>query len=136
MTKTLNIKKKTLKAFFLSMLIGGMILYVLEHFGQFSYVAAQKSYLNTKPSFVTYNSLDTELTSIFYQSFFGNQIRTNGNGYNIADINYSDTSFDKYSVKSYYYTQATIRDYKYGIYFGLILFALIMFFTHVKIKIS
>ena len=50
--------------------------------------------------------------------------------------NYTDSDFKKYSVKSFYYTQATMKDYKYGIYISLVLFIISLFFTNFKIKLT
>lgn len=137
MSKTIEIKKVHIRNLFLSFILGFGILYGLEHFGKFSYIAdspPQNSY--EKPSFVQYVPATTKVLSIYFDSYFDNRIETSGNGFDLYDMNYTDGDFKKYSVKSYYYTQATIKDFKYGIYISLALFIITLFFTNFKIKLT
>lgn len=138
MNKTIEIKKSTIRNFFLSFIIGFSVLYGLEHFGKFSYITNSPTEYDEygRVKMVTYISVSTKVASIFYNSYFGNKIETKGNGFDVGDLNYSETDFDKYEVKSYYYTQATIKDYKYGLYISLGLFLASLFFTTFKIKLS
>ncbi len=138
MNKTIEIKKTHIRNLFLSFLIGFLILFTLEHFGKFSFVA---------PTPTTYDSQDrinmvsqvpytTELSTIYYESFFGEKISTSGNNFTIYDLSFKDTDFDKYSVKSYYYTQAAIVDLKYGIYISVCLFLTTVFLSIFKFKFT
>jgi hypothetical protein len=136
MSKTIVIKKATIFKFLLSFILGFAILYGLEHYGNFSFLEEQTVNRNEKPSFTRDISLDANLNTIIYSTFFGNEIRTDGNGFQVKDIYFSSGIFHKYTNKSYYYTKSTIEDYKFGLYFGLGIFILLMFFTYVKIKIS
>lgn len=137
MSKTIEIRKVHIRNIILSFLLGFGILFGLEHFGKFSYIAdspTQNSY--EKPSLVQYLPISTKILSIYYKSYFGNTVETGGNGFDISDMNYSDTDFKKYSVKSYYYTQATLVDFKYGVYISLGIFLITTFFTNFKIKLT
>ena len=138
MNKTIEIKKSTIRNFLLSFIIGFSVLYGLEHFGKFSYIANSPTEYDEygRVKMVTYISGSTKVSSIYFTSYFDNKIETGGNGFDVGDLNYADTDFDKYSVKSYYYTQATIADYKYGLYISLGLFLISLFFSHFKIKLS
>ncbi len=137
MARTLAVKKAYIRNLILSIFIGFSILYSLEHFGKFKYIAAEphSNNFSGKYSFTSKVSGDTPLSSIYYSSFFDNEIRTPGNGFTVADLNYTGSSFHQYSTKSYYYTQATIIDYKYGVYISLVLLLLSIFLTEIKIKI-
>lgn len=137
MSKTIEIKKVHIRNLILSFILGFGILYGLEHFGKFSYITdspPQNSY--EKPSLVQYVPATTKILRVYFDSYFDNRIETSGNGFDLYDMNYSDGDFKKYSVKSYYYTQATIRDFKYGIYISLGLFVISLFFTNFKIKLT
>lgn len=136
MPKTIVIKKATIFKFVLSFILGFVILYGLEHYGKFSFLEEQTISQNQKPSFTRDISLDANLNTIIYSTFFGKEIRTDGNGFQVKDIYFSSGIFHKYTNKSYYYTKSTIEDYKYGLYFSLGIFILLIFFTYVKIKIS
>ena len=138
MNKTIEIKKSTLRNSLLSIIIGFSVLYGLEHLGSFSYIMDSPPEYDGygRPKMVTYTSGSTKVSSIYFISYFDNKVTTSGNGFDVGDLNYADTDFDKYSVKSYYYTQATIEDYKYGLYISLGLFLATLFFTTFKIKLS
>lgn len=137
MSKTIEIKKIHVRNLFLSFILGFIILYGLEHFGKFSYIGdtpPQNNY--EKPSLVQYVPSTTKVSRIYFDSYFDNRVETSGNGFDLYDLNYKDTEFNKYTTKSYYYTQATIEDYKYGIYISLGLFIITLFFTNFKIKLT
>ncbi|NCQ52448.1 hypothetical protein GW796_11345 [archaeon] len=136
MAKTIEIKKSTIFKLFLSFVIGFGVLYGLQHFGTFSFLEEQTYNPNERVSLTRDISTDANVSTIIFPTYFGKKITTRGNGFKVKDIYFLSGSFHKYSNKSYYYTQATIEDYKYGIYFGLGLFVVIMFFTYVKIRIS
>lgn len=137
MSKTIEIRKVHIRNIILSFLLGFGILFGLEHFGKFSYIADTSNISNSgKPSFVEYVPASTKILRIYYKSYFDNTVETGGNGFDISDMNYSDTDFKKYSVKSYYYTQATLIDLKYGVYISLGLFLITLFFTNFKIKLT
>ena len=137
MSKTIEIKKEHIRNLFLSFIIGFGILFGLEHFGKFSYIADSPNQNNyEKPSFVQYVPATTKVLRIYFDSYFDNRIETSGNGFDLYDMNYSDSDFKKYSVKSFYYTQATLKDYKYGIYISVSLFIFSLFFTNFKIKLT
>jgi|SRR5690606_24167074 len=138
MSKTITVKKIHIRNLILSFLLGFIILYTLEHFGKFSYIAnSPTQYTSTgKIKMTNYVSADTDVTNIFYTTFFDKSIKTSGNNFTVGDLNYADTEFDKYEIKSYYYTQATIEDFKYGLYISLGLFLLSLFFTEFKIKLT
>ena len=137
MSKTIEIRKVHIRNIILSFLLGFGILFGLEHFGKFSYIAdspPQNSY--EKPSFVQYVPSTTKVLRIYFDSYFNNRIETGGNGFDLYDLNYKDTEFNKYTTKSYYYTQATLVDFKYGVYISLGLFLITLFFTNFKIKLT
>lgn len=137
MSKTIEIRKVHIINLFLSFILGFITLYGLEHFGKFSYIAdnpPQNSY--EKPSLVQYVPSTTKVLRIYFDSYFNNRIETGGNGFDLYDLNYKDTEFNKYATKSYYYTQATLVDFKYGVYISLGLFLITLFFTNFKIKLT
>lgn len=140
MNKTIEIKKITIRNFILSLLLAFSILFALEHFGKFSYIAESTTMdytnNNSKLTFGDYVPNTTKVAAIYYETYFENTFQTHGNGFDIGDLNYANSDFDKYSVKCYYYTQATIKDYKYGLFFTLIIFIVFYFFNNFKIKLS
>jgi len=137
MNKTIEIRKVHIINLFLSFIFGFGILYCLEHFGKFSYIVDDTNLNNHhKTSFESIVPVTTKVLKINYHSFFGSRVETNGNGFDLYDMNYKDSDFKKYSVKSYYYTQATLNDLKYGLYISFGLFILTLFFTNFKIKFT
>jgi len=135
MNKTIEIKKAHLRNLLLSFILGFGTLYGLEHFGKFSYKHVYVESNNDKLSFEVQVPTSTPILYIKYSSYFNNIVQTDSNGFDLYDLNYKGTEFNKYSTKSYYYTQATLKDYKYGIYISFGLFLLTLLFTTFKIKI-
>jgi hypothetical protein len=138
MSKTIEIKKVHIRNLFLSLILGFVILYGLEHFGNFSYLPDAPTEYSSDGIIkaVVEVPYSTKILRINFDSYFGKRIETNGNGFDLYDLHYSDTDFNKYSTKSYYYTQAAIKDYKFGIYISLGLFIISLFFTNFKIKLT
>jgi hypothetical protein len=138
MNKTIEIKKSTIRNSLLSIIIGFSVLYGIEHFGNFSYIANNPIEYDGygRPKIVTSIDSKTKISEISFKTYFDNQVKTAGNGFSIYDLSYVDTEFNNYQAKSYYYTQATIKDYKYGLYISLCLFLASLFFTTFKIKLS
>lgn len=136
MNRTITIKKSTLRNFILSFFLGFSLLFGIEHFGTFSY---KIDYENIEidnhrlPDLVPGN---TKILYIVYTSYFENKIKTSGNGFTIYDLNVRDSDFFKYQNKCYYYTQATIMDYKYGLIFSVIIFLITLFLSNFKIKLQ
>ena len=134
MNKTIEIKKTYLINLIVSFILGFGILYGLEHLGKFSYkVNSPPEYDSMGRMMIeTLVSGDTKVSNISYKTFFKNRIETAGNGFTISDLNYSNSDFDKYSTKSYYYTQASITDLKYGVFISIGIFIISIFFTNFK----
>lgn len=138
MSKTIEIKKLHIRNFFLSFILGFAILYGLEHFGKFSFLHDTPTEYSSdgRIKAVVQVPYSTKISEIYYDSYFGRRVITNGNGFDLSDMAFTDTDFKKYSSKSYYYTQATIKDFIYGIYISLGLFIISLFFTNFKIKLT
>lgn len=139
MSKTIEIKKVHIRNLIISFVLGFVILYGLEHFGSFSYTSTY-SHINERTQVEsvteTYNVSSDKVSGIIYNTYFNSEIKTYGNGFLIYDFSFKDTDFNKYSVKSYYYTQAFVKDFKYGIYISLFLFSISLIFNNFKIKLS
>lgn len=138
MSRTIEIKKVHIRNLFLSFILGFGILFILEHFGQFSYIAENNNpakHNNEKLDFSEYISNDSKVKSINYTTFFDRQIITGGNGFLAKDIGYSDGEFYTYTNKIYYIVEAVKTDLKYGFYFSLGLFLLTVFFSIFKLKL-
>lgn len=138
MSKTIEIKKVHIRNLFLSIIVGFGVLFILEHFGQFSYIAENNNpirYDNEKPRFSEFISNDTNVRNIYFTTFFGDQVITAGNGFLVKDIGYSDGEFYTYSNKIYYIVEAVKTDLKYGFYFSLGLFLLTLLFSIFKFKL-
>ena len=136
MSKTIEIKKVHVKNLIISLILGFIILYILEHLGNFSYNHKYSQPYSEKPSLSYEIPSNTKVTYIKYETYFENIITTEGNGFTLYDLNYKNSEFNNYSTKSYYYLQATIKDYIYGIYLTIFLFILTLLITNFKIKFT
>ena len=121
----------------ISLILGFIILYGLEHYGEFKYIAdTENSTVYYSNSFESYGSSSTKLKAIYFDTFFGNQFTTKGNGFTLYDMKNIDGEFEKYNVRSYYYTKAMLKDFGYGVIISMSIFILFIFFSYFKIKIS
>lgn len=137
MSKTIEIKKVHIRNLIISLVLGFVILYGLEHFGRFRFIAdASSSETYYSNAFESYGSPYTKLKIIYFDTFFDNQFTTSGNGFTIYDMKNIDGEFEKYSVRSYYYTKAMLKDFKQGLFMSFVIFLITIFFTNFKIKIS
>lgn len=136
MNKTITIKKSTLRNFILSFFLGFSILFGIEHFGTFSYKVDYENIEIDNHSLSQLVPGNTKILYIVYTSYFDNKIKTSGNGFTIYDLNVHESDFFKYKNKCYYYTQASIMDFKYGLIFSIIIFLLALFFSNFKIKLQ
>lgn len=136
MAKEIVIKKFYIKSLFISFIIGFGILYGLQHFGNFKYIANSPINPNDKPSTTSYVSFGTEVSTIQFHTFFDNIIQTRGNGFTVSDMHTSGSEFNSYKTKVYYYTEAVKKEYMYGIIISLALYFLTILFHNFKIKIK
>lgn len=136
MSKTIEIKKVHICNLLFSFIVGFGILFFLEHFGNFTFNHEYVKDSNAKPSFTTEIPYSTKISKIKYNTYFENIVETNGNGFTFDDVSYSDSKFNKYSSKSYYYTQAMFRDFKYGMLISLLIFLITLIYNNFKIKIT
>lgn len=138
MSKTIKIKKVHIRNLFISIILGFGILYGLEHFGKFRYLPDAPTEYDSDGRIKAVVEVPylSKVLQIYFDTFFEKTIQTSGNNFTISDLAFQDSEFNRYTSKSYYYTQATIKDYKYGIYISLGLFIISLFFTNFKIKLT
>lgn len=136
MSKTIEIKKVHIRNLLFSFIVGFGILFFLEHFGNFAFNHDYVESSNAKPSFTTEIPYSTKVSKIKYKTYFENIVETNGNGFTFDDVSSSNSEFNKYHSKSYYYTQAMFKDSKYGVLISLIIFLITLIFNNFKIKIT
>jgi hypothetical protein len=139
MSKTIEIKKIHIRNLIISFVLGFISLYGLEHFGKFHYIPVYNDSkydsdgrLNTNIEVPNTNSV----ALITYVSYFKTPTQKNGYEFTILDLIDSESNYNKYSYKSYYYIQSTLKDFKYAIYFSIIIFAITLLFTELKIKLK
>lgn len=139
MRKTININRVHLIYLVVSLFLGFITLFVFEHFGNFSFLADNTNSYNPKSDKMVFSepmSNDANVNTIYYNTFFGKKITTNGNGFLAKDIGYKNGDFHTYSNKLYYLVEALKIDYKYGLLFSLSIFCLLFFFNSYKIKLT
>lgn len=136
--KIIEIKKQSLNYLISSFFIGFIILFGLEHFGKFTYDYDYDSTVpaGVKPSLTVSVPINTKLRKITFYSFFGNQVKTEGNGFTVADVAMPDGDFTRYPVKCYYYTKSLSVDFMYGICLSISIFLIFMFFSTFKFKLT
>ncbi|KVV16407.1 hypothetical protein [Flavobacterium sp. TAB 87] len=119
-TKTIIIRKSSIINLIISFVFGFGILFGLEHLGEFSYRP-----LN-----------DGTLLSINYETYFDNEIETEGNGFQKMDIYYKNGEFHKYSNKLYYYVESFKKDAKFGFLISITIFSVLCFFNYFNFELK
>lgn len=79
---------------------------------------------------------NTPVSSIFLDTPFGSNIRISGKSYLVRDVSSSFGKFHDYSNKLGHYLDATMKDFKYVLGFGLTYSILVMAFMFFKIRIA
>lgn len=106
MSKTIQIKRVHIRNLIVSLILGFGILFTLNHFGKFHYIPVYG-----KSSYNSDGRLDTsievpntnEVAIITYISYFESIVQQNGYEFTISDLVDSESDYNKYSYKSYYY---------------------------------
>ena len=137
MKKTVTIKKDIPKSIALGFVISVILVFVIEHFGDFSYVAnVENSNAGGKINLVDYVSPKTPLQSIYFDSPFGSRTYFDGKGFTVGDMQFRRSNFKPYTNRVKYYFKATFYDFKYVLLIGLILAIMIYLAQNFKLKFS
>jgi hypothetical protein len=139
MNKIIEVKKKHIRYLTLSIIIGFSILFILNHFGKFHYIPVyNQSNFDSDGRLNTYVEVPNtnKVALIAYLSYFDSVVQKNGYEFTISDLMDSESNYNKYSYKSYYYIQSTLKDFKYGVCFSIAFFIIALLFTNYKIKLS
>lgn len=139
MSKTIEIRKVHIRNLIISFILGFTTLYGLEHFGSFSHIPVyiglnRDSDGRLKTYIEVPNTTDVAL--IRYTSYFGSLTQRSGYEFRVLDLIDSQSNYNKYSYKSSYYIQSTLKDFKYAIYFSIGIFIITLLFTELKIKLK
>lgn len=138
--KTIKLSSNIPKAIILGLILGFLTLLIVEHFGNFSYIAdtsglpdrdSQGRILLSVPVTGT-----TPVSNIYYDSPLDTRLYISGSGWQVSDVAWADGDFYKYGNKLKYYLEAFTKDIKYAFLFGLGYAILILFFMNFKIKFS
>lgn len=137
MKKTITIKRDIPKAIIIGLLFGLILVFVVEHFGNFSYIAkTTNTNTNGKISLVDYLPPKTPLESIYFDTPFGNRLKFSGEDFTISDMHFRRSEFKPYSNRVKYYFKATFQDFKYVFFIGIIVAALIYIVNNYKLKLN
>lgn len=123
--KEVQINKSLVEMLLISIIVSVAIIFTLEHFGKFSY----EYYGGEQPH-------KTPLTKIRYETIFGSEIITNGQGYMYSEAVYSDGEFRKYENHYTYYLKALKEDLIYLIILTIIIFSILYIRRNYTIKLS
>ncbi|MEY8849694.1 hypothetical protein AB9K26_12820 [Psychroserpens sp. XS_ASV72] len=137
MRKTITIRRGVIKAIIFGLLFGLILVFIVEHFGNFSYIAnTANTNTNGKISLVDYLPPKTPLESIYFDTPFGNRLKFSGEDFTIGDMHYRRSEFKPYSNRVKYYFKATFQDFKYVFIIGIIVAVLIHIVNNYKLKLN
>jgi len=141
--KTITINLSILKPIFLAILLAIITVFIVEHFGQFSYSFTQKgssaetTELSPGISSVQYYyDLNDPIDFALFKSPFGNEIKIDRGDWTIIDVKYSNGNFYDYSNIVKYYLKSTYTNFKYIIGLSALYLLLYFFAKRFKIKIK
>ena len=136
MKKTVAIKKDIPKSIISGLILGIISVFVIEHFGGFSYIAKTESLnSNDKINLVEYVSSKTPLRKIYFNSPFGKQMIFEGEGFTVGDMKFTGGDFKPYNNRIKYYFKATLYDFKYVFAVSMVLALLIYFLKNFRLKL-
>jgi hypothetical protein len=137
MKKTITIRKDIPKSIIIGLAIGFIIVFVIEHFGEFSYIAKSEStYSGGKINLVEYVSPKTPLQNIYLDTPLGNTLTFGGNDFTVGDMHYSRGEFQSYTTKIKYYFKATFVDFKFILLIGLLITLIIYLSKNFRVKLN
>ncbi|TBH73870.1 hypothetical protein [Aquirufa nivalisilvae] len=136
MAHVIEIKARIINQFFISFLLGFSIVFGLQHYQKIEFMPeyTPTNISGLKPSFEESIPYNTKISYLSMGTYFGNMYKEKGNGLMIIDL-YDNKVFN-YEMKSRYYFEATVLDYKYGILISIICFIFILFIDNIKIKLT
>lgn len=124
--REIKIDKFIVKSLLISFASSLLIFIFIEHFGKFSY----QFYGGGKPHL-------TQLEGITYKTLLGNEVITDGKGYNVDDIMFTTGDFqESYFAKIPFYLKAIIADFTYFIILVIIIFITIMLRKKYSFKLT
>ncbi|WP_412561844.1 hypothetical protein [Winogradskyella sp. MIT101101] len=137
MKKTITIKKDIPKSIIIGLLSSIILVFVIEHFGDFSYVAnVENTYTGGKINLVDYVSPKTPLENIYLDTPFGSRFTFDGNNFTIGDMKFVGGDFKPYTNRISYYFKATFMDFKYVLLVSLILTVIVYLSKNFKLKFN
>lgn len=117
---------KLIKITIFSFLLGFIIVFSIEHFGKFSYLeVSNPDYSKTKSGKISFTRnvpLSAKISTINLKTPFETYLKFDGNDFTVGDM-YG--SFQEYPNEAKYYFKATLKDFKYVIYFSFGIFSLL-----------
>jgi hypothetical protein len=131
-TKISSLTLKAAKSIIIALLLGFITVFIIEHFGNFSYMeeaSTDTSTQNEKLSFTRDIPLGTKVSRINLLTPFKTSLTFEADRYTVYDMYYS---FQEYPNKAKYYFKASLKDYKYVVFIGLGCFILILLLTNYK----
>ncbi len=129
---TLTIPSYIFKSLVIGILISVISVFIIDHFGKFSYLAPS---VDDGYGLVSYVPHDTKLQELIYHSPLGAEIIVSDSGFNIGDMRFTGSRFN-YFEKVKFYFRATFLDYTYIIIFSILASSLIIFFKKFKLRLS
>lgn len=121
----ITFKKSSVQLVGLSLLIGFVATFLLNHLGKFSFRFDLSSASSVSGGLQSYVTGNPRVSEIIYKSFFGSEISTYNTPYTAFDVGYVDGDFN-YFKKVFYYLEGTVYDFIYVILIAIVVYALIV----------
>lgn len=137
MQRTITINKIHIRNFVISIFLGFILLFILEHKNELTFNSYSDNHnKNEGFTWTTKVYLTDNVSNFKYMSYFGNETSISGNGFTVGDLYDEDAPPKSYMFKLYFYTESFRKDIIYGFYISLVIFITLTVFTIFKFSVK
>lgn len=135
--KEISVNPKIVSYLLLSLVIGFIALFAIEHAGKISFIMGTiPPRPGEKMSLTAEAPPEYPVSIIYFDTPFDSRLQVPTKNWKNEDVYFKSGDFHKYGNLIKVYFQAVKTDYLYGLLFSGIMFLLIVFFMKFKIKIK
>lgn len=132
--KEIKIKTFYLKAVGLAFLLGIITVFIVEHFGGFSYKNIEEpTSIEKRGKYEVHTYSGNSIILLYFNTPFKSKVSSVKKRRDFEEVNQS--SLKNYSTRIVYYFKGVLKDFLYVILFTGLYFLIILFFNRHKFKI-
>ena len=138
--KTIQVDSNITKSVLIGFVLSFLTVFVIEHFGTFSYIPNTNNLSNYTPDGKIilnqeYYPAKTPVGALYQTTPFGTKIDLPTNGMMCSELLFDDSDFKKYSNKVVLYVKSVFSDYKYLLLLWFAYTLIVLFFKRYRLKV-